>query len=184
MDPRENSVIEEIESLFIVKRFDEALAKCEQELRALRRLAKHPETPNTHGKSKTLPTSAGLGGGGGVSADASQALDSAVHGFDAHTKLPRHIPSLRGNALSMSTSATTDLDESSSGGPGFDLAVESLPLVQLMLQLLFETQRSNEIMPFVKDFYGSEVEGVPLDIVYMWCVVSSPESSKPEKSFD
>jgi len=112
---RSVSVIDEIESLFVVRKFDEALDKCEQELRHLKRLA-------------SQPNGASVAGVGAANQVDGQVVDSTT----------------------------------------LNLVEESLPLVQLMIQLLFETKRSNEIMPFVRSFYGDEVEGVPLDVVTLW----------------
>jgi hypothetical protein len=43
----------------------------------------------------------------------------------------------------------------------------SIRLVSLVIQILYELKRSNEIMPFVNNFYGG-LDHIPFGILYMW----------------
>ena len=96
-----SGTIDEIESLFLVHRFSEALARCDEEL---------------------------------------------AQGFNFRINSANNTP-------------VTDRQ----------LVDGSIRLVSLVIQILYELKRSNEIMPFIINFYGG-LDHVPFSILYMWYV--------------
>jgi hypothetical protein len=117
MDSSHETSLDEIEDLFLVGRFSEALALCIQQMR------------NTFG-------------------------------FDFYTQQyvtsENEAPHLNGKELSQYVNRdTTKLNLQS-----------SVPLVSLLVQILYELKRSDEIMNLILRFYGS-LENIPFDILFI-----------------
>jgi hypothetical protein len=119
METPHQPILEQIENLFLVGRFDEALHLCIQQLRE-------------------------------------------CFGFDFHSQ--RYV------SHEKQTQETQNEPSTSKNLKPTTLQTEtSVPLLSLLIQILYELERSDEIMNLILNFYGS-LEQVPFDILFIWFV--------------
>jgi hypothetical protein len=116
METFDSCSLEEIENLFLVGRFNEALELCIQQLRIF-------------------------------------------YGFDFHS---RSFEKANLNAIELTQETQTKAKKLS--------LKSSVPLLTLLIQILYELKRSDEIMNLVLRFYGS-LEEIPFDILFIWSVL-------------
>jgi hypothetical protein len=119
METNESASLEEIENLFLVGRFNEALELCIQQLRTLYGF-------DFHSRSFEKPHSSPIG-------------------------IPETIQKAQNNPTKLNLQS-------------------SVPLLTLLIQILYELKRSEEIMNLILCFYGS-LEDIPFDILFIWFVL-------------